>query len=90
MTIGAGYIQYLELVTGIVTITNTFLLFYVSRSFKNLITQVFGVSSYGGQLAIVLLIEHLMLFFLLGLKSYIPDFPHYLLKRKEQIELQLA
>lgn len=90
MTLGEGFITYLEILTGIVTITSTFLLFYVSRSFNNLIPALFGVTDPKQQLAVILLIEHLLLFFLLGVKAYIPDFPRFLLKRKDQIEILLG
>jgi hypothetical protein len=43
-TLGEGLLFYLELMTGLVVITNTFLLFYVSTNFKSLIFYLFGLT----------------------------------------------
>jgi hypothetical protein len=43
MTLGEGLLFYLELMTGLVVITNTFLLFYLSTNFKSLIFYLFGL-----------------------------------------------
>jgi hypothetical protein len=84
MSIGQNWLNYLEIVTGIVTVTNTFLLFFVSQSFKDFLNQNLGVTEKNRQLWLVLGCEHAILIFLLFLKAVIPDMPRQLLKIKEK------
>lgn len=84
VSLGANWIFYLEVVTGIVTITNTFLLFFVSSTFKDFLKNNLGIRGNNHQLWLILGVEHALLGFLLFLKSYIADFPRKILKIKQR------
>ena len=71
------------------TITNTFLLFFISEEFKNFLANNLGVRERNRQLWLVLGVEHAYLGFLLFLKAVIPDLPRALLKIKERTARRL-
>lgn len=89
MSIGQNWINYLEIVTVIVTVTNTFLLFFVSQSFKDFLGDNLGVRERNNQLWLVLGVEHALIGFLFFLKAVIPDFPRQILKIKEKTNRNL-
>lgn len=89
VSLGSAWINYLEVVTGIVTITNTFLLFFVSSAFKDFLKNNLGISGKNQQLWLILGVEHGLLALLLFVKAGIADFPRALLKIKERTTTEL-
>lgn len=82
----AGWLTYLEIVTVLVAISNTFLLFIVSRAFRELLMLLFKTYSTTQQFVFVVAAEHGLLFLVVGLKALIPDFPRQLKKKKQTTE----
>ena len=90
ITLGDNWLMYLEFMTFIVSITNTFLLYFVSERFKEFLRMNLGIHNTNRQLWVVISCEHILLAFIIFLKVGIDDFPRKLLKLMERIQTELG